>query len=303
MATAAKFDLPIAIFLAYLIQLDVDVTGNITAKFCEVGSEFNIFCTLVTMATATFWFFSTPQKLPHTTVDIPAKFHEVWWKESKLFLNPPFFVFMATATKFVQQIPIFLAYLVPLDVDVVPIKFHQFLFVPTMFHEVWWTKSKKKLNPPFFISMATAAMFFLPIPIFFGLSRSTRCACDRKHYCKNLWSLEWIKHFLHLGYHGNGHHFDFFQPPKAATYYGGYSCKVSWSLMKGILIVFKSPLFCFHGNCDKVCPTDSDFFGLSRSTRCGCCSYQASSISSRRIIIVKKKRWIAIHHPTTVGVM
>jgi hypothetical protein len=33
MATAAKFDLPIAaFFLAYLIQLDVDVTGNITAK-------------------------------------------------------------------------------------------------------------------------------------------------------------------------------------------------------------------------------------------------------------------------------
>jgi hypothetical protein len=44
------------------------------------------------------------------------------------FLNPPFFVSMATATKFVQPIPIFLAYLVPLDVDVVPIKFHQFLF-------------------------------------------------------------------------------------------------------------------------------------------------------------------------------
>jgi hypothetical protein len=43
MATVAKFDLPIAIFLAYLIQLDVDVTGNITAKLCEVGSEFNIF--------------------------------------------------------------------------------------------------------------------------------------------------------------------------------------------------------------------------------------------------------------------
>jgi hypothetical protein len=52
MATAAKFVQPTAIFLAYLIQLDVDVTGNITAKLCEVGSEFNIFCTLVTMATA-----------------------------------------------------------------------------------------------------------------------------------------------------------------------------------------------------------------------------------------------------------
>jgi hypothetical protein len=27
---------------------------------------------------------------------------------------------------------------------------------------------------------------------------------------------------------------NFFQPPKAATHYGGYSYKVSWSLMKGI---------------------------------------------------------------------
>jgi hypothetical protein len=35
---------------------------------------------------------------------------------------------MATAATFVQQIPIFLAYLVPIDVDVVLIKFYQFLF-------------------------------------------------------------------------------------------------------------------------------------------------------------------------------
>jgi hypothetical protein len=35
---------------------------------------------------------------------------------------------MATAAKFVQPIPIFFGFLVPLDVDVVPIKFHQFLF-------------------------------------------------------------------------------------------------------------------------------------------------------------------------------
>jgi hypothetical protein len=48
--------------------------------------------------------------------------------ESKIILNPPFFVSMATAAKFVQPIPIFLAYLVPLAVDVVPFKFHQFLF-------------------------------------------------------------------------------------------------------------------------------------------------------------------------------
>ena len=72
---------------------------------------------------------------------------------------------------------------------------------------------------------------------------------------------------------------NFFNPPKAATHYGGYFYKVSWSLMKGIQFFFKSPLFCFHGNCGKVCPANSDFFGLVCSTRCGCWSYQVSSIS------------------------
>jgi hypothetical protein len=33
------------------------------------------------------------------------------------------------------------------------------------------------LNPPFFVSMATAAKFVQPIPIFFCLSRSTRSGC------------------------------------------------------------------------------------------------------------------------------
>jgi hypothetical protein len=50
------------IFLAYLVPLDVDVTKNITAKLCEVWSEFNIFCTLVTMATATILNFFNPPK-------------------------------------------------------------------------------------------------------------------------------------------------------------------------------------------------------------------------------------------------
>ena len=50
-------------------------------------------------------------------------------KEIKKNLKSPlFFISMATAAKFVQPIPIFWAYLIPLDVDVVPIKFHQFLF-------------------------------------------------------------------------------------------------------------------------------------------------------------------------------
>jgi hypothetical protein len=47
-----QFVQPIPIFLAYLVPLDVDVTGSISAKICEIWSEFNIFCTLVTMATA-----------------------------------------------------------------------------------------------------------------------------------------------------------------------------------------------------------------------------------------------------------
>jgi hypothetical protein len=39
---------------------------------------------------------------------------------------------MATAAKFVQPIPIFLAYLIPLDVDVVPIKFLKFVAAVAM---------------------------------------------------------------------------------------------------------------------------------------------------------------------------
>ena len=55
------------------------------------------------------------------------KFDEINQKFLKI---PPFFISMATAAKFVLPIPIFLAYLVPLDVDAVPtcIKFHQFMF-------------------------------------------------------------------------------------------------------------------------------------------------------------------------------
>jgi hypothetical protein len=68
MATAAKFVLPIPIFLAYLVPLDVDVTENITAKNCEVWSEFNIFCTLVTMAMATILNLFNPKSC-----------HTLWW--------------------------------------------------------------------------------------------------------------------------------------------------------------------------------------------------------------------------------
>jgi hypothetical protein len=48
-------------------------------------------------------------------------------ERNPIFFKSPFFVSMATAGKFVQPIPISLAYLVPLDVDAVFIKFHQFM--------------------------------------------------------------------------------------------------------------------------------------------------------------------------------
>jgi hypothetical protein len=40
MASAAKFVLPIPIFLAYLFSLDVEVTGKITAKVREIAYGF-----------------------------------------------------------------------------------------------------------------------------------------------------------------------------------------------------------------------------------------------------------------------
>jgi hypothetical protein len=60
---------PIPILMAYLVPLDVDVTGSITAKICEIWSEFNIFCTLVTTATAAILNLFNPQKLPHTMLN------------------------------------------------------------------------------------------------------------------------------------------------------------------------------------------------------------------------------------------
>ena len=85
--------------------------------------------------------------------------------------------------------------------------------------------------------------------------------------------------FAHLCYHGNGHQFEFFQtpPPKSATHYGGYSYKVSWSLMKGIQKCFKSPFFVSMATAAKFVQPIPIFFRLSRSTRSECCSCQVSS--------------------------
>jgi hypothetical protein len=102
--------------------------------FCQPQKTWKIciwrsFCTLVTMATAAILKKNlTP---PKAATHYGGYSYKVSWSLTKgiqFFLNPLFFVSMATAAKFVQPIPIYLTYLVPLDVDGVPIKFHQFLF-------------------------------------------------------------------------------------------------------------------------------------------------------------------------------
>ena len=66
MATAAMCVLPIPIFMAYLVLLDVDVTGNITAKICEIWIQINMLCILVTMATSAILnLINTPKASTH----------------------------------------------------------------------------------------------------------------------------------------------------------------------------------------------------------------------------------------------
>ena len=92
------------------------------SKGSAVRSEFNIFCTL---ANGHHFEFVQP---PKAATHYGGYFHEFGERNPKISKMPPFLFPWQLVAKFVQPIPIFLAYLVPLDVDVVPIKFHQFLF-------------------------------------------------------------------------------------------------------------------------------------------------------------------------------
>ena len=69
-----------------------------------------------------FWIFSTPPKSCH-------RLRWIFLQRNPNLFKYPLFCFHGNCGKVDQPIPIFfLAYLVPLDVNVVPIKFHQFLF-------------------------------------------------------------------------------------------------------------------------------------------------------------------------------
>ena len=142
---------------------------------------------------------------------------------------------MATAAKFVQPIPIFLAYLVPLDVDVVPVKFHQFLFVPTMFHEVWIDeRNQKSFKIPLLFHWQLRQRLSYWFWFFWGylvpLDVDVTGYITAKIY--EVWSEFNI--LCTLVTMATAAILNLFNPPKAATHYGGYSYKVSWSLLKRI---------------------------------------------------------------------
>ena len=113
------------------------------SKGSPVRFEFNIFLTLVTMVTAAFMNLFQPLKSCHTVrwifLQSFMKFDE---RKPSIFLIPPFLPWQlqkSLSNRFRSFF--FLAYLVPLDVDVVPYKFHQFLtmiiFVFSNFLTFW----------------------------------------------------------------------------------------------------------------------------------------------------------------------
>jgi hypothetical protein len=118
-----------------------NLLGNQISPKSEDFCIWQPFCTLVTMATVAILNFSNPQKLPHTTVDIPTKWIIIWLPN------------------------------------------HGYQFPTSKFT---WKPNIAQIGGFLYLAV-----------------------------------------ILYLGYHGNGRHFEFFQPPsKAATYYGGYSYKV-----------------------------------------------------------------------------
>ena len=114
-------------FLTIYFYFFYSYIGGQVSNGSTVRFSLNIFCALVTMATAAILNFFNPTSC-HTRRWIFLQSFMKFNERNPFFFKSPFFVSMATAAKLVQPIPICLTYLVPLDVDVVPIKFHLFLF-------------------------------------------------------------------------------------------------------------------------------------------------------------------------------
>ena len=130
-------------------------------------------------------------------------------------------------------------------------------------YDVSWSLMKEInffLNPPFFYFHGNYGKVCPTDSDFFGLSRSTICGCDRKHYCKIFWSLELNLTFFVPWLPWQQPPFRICSTPK--------SCHtLRWIFLQSFMKFdernqnfLNPPFFCFHGNCSNVCPTDSDFF-------------------------------------------
>ena len=110
-------------------------------------------------------------------------------ERNPFFFKSPLFCFHGNCGSLPNRFRFFLAYLVPLDVDVVPIKFHQFRIFLQSFMKFDERNPQFFLNPPFFCFHGNCGKVCPTDSDFFGLSHSTRCGCVRKHYCKKkVWS-------------------------------------------------------------------------------------------------------------------
>ena len=124
---------------------------------------------------------------------------------------------MVAVAKFVQPIPIFLAYLVPLDVDVVPNKFHQLISKPQNYVYTCQTK--------FLESFIQFRAIYKKI-VFFVVSMGTTAIL--KILLKRWISIRNIIIYLETKFRPNRRIFVFWRPLLVQNHQGHHS-KPKWS--------------------------------------------------------------------------
>ena len=97
------------------------------SKGSAVWSEFNIFCTFVTMAMTAILNFFQPLKSCHTLRWIFLQNFMKFDERNQFFFKSPLFLFRWQLRQCLSN-GFWFFWLIDVDVDVVPIKFHQFLF-------------------------------------------------------------------------------------------------------------------------------------------------------------------------------
>ena len=89
--------------------------------------------------------------------------------------------------------------------------------------------------------------------------------------------------FFHLGYHGSGRHFEFCQPPKSCHTLRWIFLQIFMKFDERNQFFLNPHFFVSMATAARFVQPIPIFVGLSLSTRCGCCSYQVSTISVWRV--------------------